>query len=393
MKRKGDRHRRQISAPQFELQTAAATAAAVALQIQTDGIITPPIQESNFLPSLIHPTPTRPTEPRKHHTQIPPLEPLSELTLEKYCGPTPESNWVIPGKLLVGAFPASENDEDTFCLLSSILKCNINKFVCLQKEYQITGVPEESWRRGQALRPYFEDVMLIVKNKGMFEDLASITDEEKVGFVHCPIVDCGIISDQRILQLAQLVVDCLLKGDCIYLHCWGGHGRTGTVVCLVLHLLYDLPLLDVLERCQRVHDLRRFPVDVSSPQTQEQVDQVARIIHRLTARATVPPTPEESAPPPKPHRRLSLPSARTPQPPVHVLDLQQDIEVPVATPLTHESRQPSKQSAKPRRQFVIDVENAVNAPALDEPLRSPTTSTPVAKRHSFSSRFTYQPSA
>ena len=41
---------------------------------------------------------------------------------------------MIPGVLLVGAYPASEDDEDTFELISSILKQGITKFVCLQSE-------------------------------------------------------------------------------------------------------------------------------------------------------------------------------------------------------------------------------------------------------------------
>lgn len=52
----------------------------------------------------------------------------------QYCGPTPESNWVIPGVLLVGAYPASEDDNETFELLTAILQLGITKFVCLQSE-------------------------------------------------------------------------------------------------------------------------------------------------------------------------------------------------------------------------------------------------------------------
>ena len=52
-----------------------------------------------------------------------------------YVGPTDESNWVIPGLLLVGAFPASTDDEENTHLLSSVLACNISTFVCLQLEY------------------------------------------------------------------------------------------------------------------------------------------------------------------------------------------------------------------------------------------------------------------
>ena len=76
---------------------------------------------------------------------VPPLEDSQNVTLEKYCGPTPESNWVLPGKLLVGAYPASENDEETFALLSSILKCKVNKFICLQQEYKMHGVTESMY--------------------------------------------------------------------------------------------------------------------------------------------------------------------------------------------------------------------------------------------------------
>jgi hypothetical protein len=54
--------------------------------------------------------------------------------LLQYVGPTPESNWVIPGKLLVGAYPASQDDAETFELITSILKLGITKFVCLQME-------------------------------------------------------------------------------------------------------------------------------------------------------------------------------------------------------------------------------------------------------------------
>lgn len=56
----------------------------------------------------------------------------------QYVGPTNESNWVIPGILLVGAYPASQDDIETFELITSILKLGIRKFVCLQQEVRST---------------------------------------------------------------------------------------------------------------------------------------------------------------------------------------------------------------------------------------------------------------
>lgn len=62
------------------------------------------------------------------------LEPTPNVLFDKYCGPTPESNWVVPGKLLVGAYPASNDDGETLDLITSILKWGVTKFVCLQQE-------------------------------------------------------------------------------------------------------------------------------------------------------------------------------------------------------------------------------------------------------------------
>ena len=69
----------------------------------------------------------------------------------------------------------------------------------------------------------------------------------------------------------------------LYVHCWGGHGRAGSVVCLLLHRLYGLDAASALFRCQFVHDCRRLPIVVGSPQTTAQRDQVARVIGALIA--------------------------------------------------------------------------------------------------------------
>lgn len=215
------------------------------------------------------------------------LEVYETVSFEKYCGPTPESNWVIPGKLLVGAYPASQNDAETCDLLTSILKLGINKFVCLQAEYK-DGVPEAAWRSGNALRPYFDDVKIILSNKHLIPHLENdpnVCDIDKVSFVHFPIKDCSITDDNRVLQLALSLVQDIHKGEVIYMHCWGGHGRTGTLVSIMLHLMYGLDSHASMDRCQFVHDLRQCPVDVGSPQTQPQRDQVIRVISHLQKEA------------------------------------------------------------------------------------------------------------
>lgn len=184
----------------------------------------------------------------------------------------------------MGAFPASTNDSETLYLLSSILKQGVNKFVCLQEEFRPTGVPEELWRSGQALRPYFDDVRHIVSNWQHFGFAwGQVATFDQLSFVHFPIQDCNVTDDDNVIELAISLAESLRRGDVVYLHCWGGHGRTGTVVCILLHLLYGLDASASLMRCQRVHDLRECPIDVQSPQTPLQREQVVRVISKLMA--------------------------------------------------------------------------------------------------------------
>ncbi len=92
------------------------------------------------------------------------------------AGPTEESNWVLPGRLvrcfhdtavhherftprdlstclqLVGAYPSAVEDDLNSEILTSILELGITTFVCLQHEYQHHGVSEAQWRSGEKLR-------------------------------------------------------------------------------------------------------------------------------------------------------------------------------------------------------------------------------------------------
>lgn len=95
----------------------------------------------------------------------------------------------------------------------------------------------------------------------------------------------------QVLHLACKLVQRLAKGEVLYLHCWGGHGRTGTVVSIMLHLMYGLSADEAMERCQHVHDIRRIPISVGSPQTEHQREQVRRVVDHLVRRPSIATSP------------------------------------------------------------------------------------------------------
>ena len=49
----------------------------------------------------------------------------------------------------------------------------------------------------------------------------------------------------------------------------------------MLHMMYGMSSGEALRYCQFVHDLRRIPINVGSPQTQMQREQVIRVIAQL----------------------------------------------------------------------------------------------------------------
>jgi hypothetical protein len=211
---------------------------------------------------------------------------------------------VIPGKLLVGAYPGVVDDDANMSLLWSLLTQSVTTFCCLQIEYPGPEVTPQMWRDGLAIRPYYDDVIDILRHvDGMREMSVSdrpsaahasaahtqatlmhptVTTSDKIDFVHVPIVDCSVTDDTTMLNLCHDLARRLLDNDeVIYLHCWGGHGRTGTVVCILLHIIYGLDVEECLRYCQFVHDLRQVPIDVGSPQTKTQRDQVVRIVEGI----------------------------------------------------------------------------------------------------------------
>jgi protein-tyrosine phosphatase len=88
-------------------------------------------------------------------------------------------------------------------------------------------------------------------------------------FLHSPIVDLGLPSPEKLDLLLAELQQRLAKGEKLYIHCWGGRGRAGTVGACLLALMWGVPVPEALERVQRAFDTRKDE-QRRSPETDEQ---------------------------------------------------------------------------------------------------------------------------
>jgi hypothetical protein len=85
------------------------------------------------------------------------------------------------------------------------------------------------------------------------------------------------MKDEAAMDLVTKIIGWLNSGETMYLHCMGGHGRTGTIVCLLLYQLYKIDGYTSMEFCQKFHDSRIKTKNFKSPESSEQRNQIYRI--------------------------------------------------------------------------------------------------------------------
>ncbi len=161
------------------------------------------------------------------------------------------SYWVVPGRFAAGEYPGAKNRREAAARLRTLLGAGIDHFIDLT-------------RRADGLAPYVR----IAQEQAHAEGI-------EVRWEHHPVVDMSIPrSAGEMAAILDAIDDALNHRRTVYVHCWGGIGRTGTVVgCwLVRHgLTGDGALEQIAKWWQHVEKSRWHP---HSPQTDEQREYV-----------------------------------------------------------------------------------------------------------------------
>jgi protein tyrosine/serine phosphatase len=116
-----------------------------------------------------------------------------------------ESYWVKPGRFLAGEYPAAPFIERARARISGLLDIGINTFLDLT-------IPKE-------LPPYLP----------VLNEQARLRDME-AEYKRFPILDRYIPTHVTMTEILDTIDSALAEDRNVYLHCWGGIGRTGTTV-------------------------------------------------------------------------------------------------------------------------------------------------------------------
>lgn len=165
---------------------------------------------------------------------------LAEIfTLSK---PFPRSYWVLPGRFLAGEYPGSALLHEAYEKTRSLLNLDINTFIDLTMDDHLD--PYEPILRREAFRQ--QKTYRYIKYG--FRDMSTPSRRDMKNILNA--IDAEIELDHN-----------------LYVHCWGGIGRTGTVVgCfLARHGITGQAALDEIGRLRLA-----VPGSRESPETDEQ---------------------------------------------------------------------------------------------------------------------------
>ena len=119
--------------------------------------------------------------------------------------PIPESYWVEPGRLLAGEYPGDYYEEQARERIDTFVAAGFNTFIDLTQANELS--------------PYLN----------ILNELSQV-HHVSLKYQRFPIRDAGIPSRELMRSILDTIDAELETRRKIYVHCWGGIGRTGTTV-------------------------------------------------------------------------------------------------------------------------------------------------------------------
>lgn len=165
--------------------------------------------------------------------------------------PLARTYWVVEGKFLAGAYPGHADAVKHLQRVEGLFNAGMRTFISLMEKH-------ESNNDGQPFRPYAESLTL----------LAPAT--ERVDTLRFPIPDTRIPSPLQMTDILDAIDESVADSRPVFLHCFGGIGRTGTVVCCWLLRHGYATVGNVFEVLRKLRKADRERATWNSPENDEQ---------------------------------------------------------------------------------------------------------------------------
>ena len=165
--------------------------------------------------------------------------------------PFSNSYWLEPDRILCGEYPRHYDDLEEHEGMTAVLKAGARVFIDLTEEGE--------------LKPYRAIALATAEKLGI--------DPESLEFFRHPIRDVSVPKNQEEMRaILDAIHHALSENKIVYLHCWGGRGRTGTVAGCALRELHGLDGGAALRLLSERWQACAKSAHSESPETEEQRD-------------------------------------------------------------------------------------------------------------------------
>jgi N-glycosidase YbiA len=164
------------------------------------------------------------------------------------------SHWVIPGLFLASGAPSNQIHD-------KMVENGFKVFISLMEPIQE------------------HDKNITYHKQTCHNDFEIINNN--ITYYRFSIVDRKVTTDDKALHIAKIILNNIANNIPVVLHCWGGKGRVGTIVAIVLGLLYHIngEIALLLTNKLFKNRVNKGKKAIKSPQTNCQFNQVKNIVN------------------------------------------------------------------------------------------------------------------
>lgn len=163
--------------------------------------------------------------------------------------PINESYWVEPGRFLAGEYPAAAFVGRTRERLTRFLDAGIDTFIDLTFPHEL---------------PSYRPILL---EQADFRKI-------DIRYKRFSIIDRSIPINGLMTAILDTIDNSLLEGRNVYVHCWGGIGRTGTTVGCYLVRRGLSGAQSLAQLAEWWKDVPKSIYNPRSPETDQQVEYI-----------------------------------------------------------------------------------------------------------------------